>query len=288
MVKDDKGTSDEAKVKVPPRAFEGRKSFIKKLYSPNTLVFVGLVVVIILVITWSSRENTVQKVMDGIFHRSVDKIDVCKGESNVAARNNCYRDLAFSTNNTYFCAKLFNNTRISESCYAKLAISANSKNACMQIKNEKTRGFCLSQLAINKEEIPLCNTIEDPDWKNYCYGQLAIVLKKPETCALIDNNSSSDCYLNVAENMTSGQTCAFIDSIAKRDQCYLAIGSVNFDFSLCHKIDDISKKFQCYHRIAKATGNSTLCNYIPKELNQNCFDAVNNKTKIIQENLTLN
>ncbi len=237
------------------------------------VILLAVLIVLILAITWPSRFSDAVK--SGIFDRSLEKLDTCKGETDLAAKNNCYRDLAFSVNKTYFCNKVFNSSKITESCIAKLAVEANSKTGCEQIRDAKARGFCLNELAINKAELPLCANIDDDFWKNNCYSQLALLLKKPDACAKVEGSlQTADCYLAVAQNISSGATCAYIPDDLKKDECYLAVGSANGDKLLCEEIQDLGKKWTCYHRVAKLTGDTSLCNKIPSNLNQNCFDAV--------------
>ncbi len=248
---------------------------VRKMYCGRIMVLSVAILLVIVALTWSSRTDTVERVISGIFSRSLDRLDTCKGETDLAAMNSCYRDLAFSTNSTYFCTKLFNATKMSETCYAKLAIDANSKKACDDIRDEKTRGYCLSELAVKKQELPLCDNIDDDGWKVTCYAQLALVTKKPEPCARIEDISMmADCYVALAKNITSGPTCAYIADSGKRDECYLAIASDNYDKLLCAEIQEPSIRWTCYHRVAVGTGETGLCNRIPKELNQNCFNAV--------------
>ena len=242
------------------------------------IILLAVSIVVILAVTWPSRFSDAIKA--GIFDRSLEKLDTCKGETDLAAKNNCYRDLAFSVNNTYFCNKVFNSSKITESCIAKLAAEANSKAECEQIRDVKARGFCLNEVAISKAELPLCANIDDNFWKNNCYSQLALLLKKPDACARVESDTeAADCYLAVAKNISSGPTCAYIPDELKKDECYLAVATVNGDRLLCEEMQDFGKKWTCYHRVAVKTGDASLCNKIPSNLNQNCFDAVKNRAQ---------
>lgn len=247
---------------------------LKKFFSSKAvLATLAVAIVVILAVTWQSRFGNVIKT--GIFDRSLEKLDTCKGETDPAAKNNCYRDLAFSMNKTYFCNKVFNSSRITETCFAKLAVDANSKKACEQLRDAKVRGFCLRELAVNKAELPLCGNIDDKFWKNSCYSQLALVLKKPDPCKMIeDGTESADCYLTLAKNISSGPACAYITDQAKKDECFLAVGVANSDPLICAEIVEPANRWTCYHRIAKSTGNAELCNRLPTVFRQNCADAV--------------
>ena len=273
------GTAKESKkagtaAKEVPKEGAHEGGPIRKFFSNKAvLATLAVAIVIILAVTWQSRFGNVTKT--GIFDRSLEKLDMCKGETDSAAKNNCYRDLAFSTNKTYFCNKVFNSSRITETCFAKLAVDANSKKACEQLLNVKVRGYCLRELAVNKVELPLCGNIDDKFWKNSCYTQLAMLLKKPDPCAMIeDDTESADCYLTVAKNISSGPACAYITDQAKKDECFLAVGVANSDPLLCAEIVEPANKWTCYHRIAKNTGNADLCNRLPTVFRQNCVDAV--------------
>lgn len=232
------------------------------------VILLAVSIVTILALTWGKVSNP---------DRSLEKLDTCRAETDMAAKNSCYRDLAFSVNKTYFCNKVFNSSKITESCFAKLAVDANSKKECEQLRDVKARGYCLRELAIKKIELPLCANIDDNFWKNNCYSQLALLLKKPDACAKIeDNQQRADCYLAVAKNISSGPTCAYIPDDMKKDECYLAVVTANGDRLLCEEIQDMGKKWTCYHRVAVKTGDASLCKKIPSNLNQNCFDAVKN------------
>lgn len=244
---------------------------LKKFLS-NKAVLVSLAVAILVILAVIRFGNLPKP---GLFDRSLDKLDTCKGETDLAAKNSCYRDIAFSMNKTYFCSKVFNSSRITESCFAKLAVDANSKKACEQLRDVKVRGFCLRELAVNKAELPLCGNIDDKFWKNSCYSQMAIVLKKPDPCSMIeDNTESADCYLTLAKNISSGPVCAYIADQPKKDECFLVVGVANSDPLLCAEIVEPANRWTCYHRVAKSTGNAQLCNRIPVNFRQNCVDAV--------------
>ncbi len=237
------------------------------------IILLAVLIVLILAVTWPSRFSDAVK--SGIFDRSLEKLDTCKGETDMAAKNNCYRDLAFSMNKTYFCNKVFNSSKITETCFAKLAVDANSKKACEQVRDVKVRGFCLRELAVNKVELPLCGNIDDEFWRNSCYSQLALLLKKPDPCSLIEEDTeSADCYLALAKNISSGPTCAYIADQTKKDECFLTVGVVNSDPLLCAEVLEPANRWTCYHRIAKNTGNAELCNRLPTVFRQNCIDAV--------------
>ncbi len=244
---------------------------LKKFFSKKA-VLISLAVAILIILA-VIRFGSFPK--PGLFDRSLEKLDTCKGETDPAARNNCYRDLAFSANKTYFCNKVFNSSRITETCFAKLAVDANSKKACEQLRDVKVRGFCLRELAVNKVELPLCGNIDDAFWKSSCYSQLALVLKKPDPCSLIESDTeSADCYLALAKNVSSGPACAYIADQAKKDECFLAVGTATSDPLLCAEIVEPANRWTCYHRIAKSTGNAELCNRLPTVFRQNCVDAV--------------
>ncbi len=247
----------------------------KALGNRKLLLSLAVLVAIILVVTkWPSLFG-VEIIKREIFDRSLEKLDTCKGETDLAAKNSCYRELAFSMNKTYFCSKVFNSSRITETCFAKLAVDANSKKACEQLRDVKVRGFCLRELAVNKAELPLCGNIDDKFWKNSCYSQLALVLKKPDPCRMIeDGTESADCYLTIAKNISSGPACAYIADQAKKDECFLAVGTATSDPLLCAEISEPANRWTCYHRIAKSTGKGELCNRLPTVFRQNCVDAV--------------
>lgn len=233
------------------------------------LVLVSLVAVILFVTSFSEKSEK------GPFDRKLERLNTCKDIASLAERNNCYRDIAFSSNHSYFCAKVFNSSSISDSCYAKLAIMANSKAACYELEDIKPRGYCTAQLAINRVELPLCDNIEDKGWKNYCYGQVAIATKKPDACGRVELESDrADCYIGLAKNISSGSVCAYIQALDRKDECFLTMGSANSDQLLCAEIVEPSQRWTCYHRVAVATGDATLCNRIPPSLNANCFTAV--------------
>lgn len=245
----------------------------KALGSRKLLLSLAVVVAIILAVTWPPGVGDAIKTK--VFDRSLEKLDTCKSETDLAAKNSCYRDLAFSTNRTYFCNKVFNSSRITESCFAKLAVDANSKKACEQLSDAKVRGFCLRELAVKKVELPLCGNIDDRFWKNSCYSQLAILLKKPDPCSLIEEGTeSADCYLALAKNISSGPACAYIADQLKKDGCFLSVGVASSDPLLCAEIVEPANRWTCYHRIAKDTGNAELCNRVPTVFRQSCVDAV--------------
>ncbi|MBI2580858.1 hypothetical protein HYV85_03545 [Candidatus Woesearchaeota archaeon] len=238
------------------------------------LLSLAVLVAIILVVTWPSRFGT-EVIKKGIFDRSLEKLDTCKGETDQAAKNNCYRELAFSMNKTYFCGKVFNSSSISSSCYAKLAVEANSRKACEQIEEVKARSYCTALLAINKIELPLCGNVDDLGWRNYCYAQLALVSKKHEACTKIEGETGvADCYVALAKNISYGPTCAYILNQEKKDGCFLAVGAANADPLLCAEIGEPATRWTCYHRVAKKTGNAALCDRIPVVFRQSCVDAV--------------
>lgn len=264
-------------VTASPSGNSGKSLMMKVLANKTVMVALAVLVVVILLVIWPFHQlDTVNKIASGIFSRSLDKLDTCKGVADMAAKNDCYRELAFSTNNTRFCDRVFNASKMAESCYAKLAVEANSKKACNQLEDVKARGFCLHELAINKAETPLCGNIDDKSWRNDCYRQLALVTKKPDPCSKIeeDDTAVADCYLGLAKNITSGPACAYIQDSSKRDVCFLEVGSVNGDKLLCAEIEEPSARWTCYHRVAVMTGEMGLCNKIPVNLNQNCFNAV--------------
>ncbi len=261
------------------RESSGGSAIQKALGNRKLLLSLAVVVAIILAVTWPSRFGDAIKTK--VFDRSLEKLDACKGEADQAAKNNCYRDLAFSTNKTYFCHKVLNSSRIAETCFAKLAIDANSKKACEQLRDAKVRGFCLRELAVNKAELPLCGNIDDKFWKNSCYSQLAIVLKKPDPCSLIEEPAeSADCYLTLAKNISSGPACAYISDQAKKDECFLAVGVASSDQLLCAEIVEPANRWTCYHRIAKDTGNAKLCDRVPTVFRKSCVDAVKNAASV--------
>ena len=249
-------------------------NFFQKLLRHRTFLFVlAVLVVAIAVVTWPSSFGKV--IGKDSSHAALDKFDACKNETDMAAKNNCYRDLAFSNNQSYFCTKVFNSSKVSESCFAELAIEANSKRSCENIKDVKARSYCTSALAINKIELPLCDNVDDKGWQNYCYAKLAILAKRPDTCLKIDSEDEvADCYLSMAKNLSSGPTCAYIPDQIKRDDCFLSIGVVNSDPALCAEIGEPPKRWTCYHRVAKKTGNIALCSHVPAPLNANCIQAV--------------
>ena len=262
-----KNTDADAKeAKIAPADSENGSggSTIKKALGNRKLLFsLAVLVAIILVVTLPPRD------------RSLENLDTCKSEGNLATRNNCYRDLAFSMNKTYFCGKVFNSSSITSSCYAKLAVEANSRKSCEQIKEVKARSYCTALLAINKIELPLCGNVDDFGWRNYCYAQLALVSRKHEPCAMIESESLiAECYVALAKNISYGPTCAYILNQEKRDECFLAVGGINADPLLCAEIGQPANRWTCYHRVAKKTGNVALCDRLPTGFRQNCVDAV--------------
>ena len=254
---------------------KGDRNQLQKLLG-NRAFFVVLAVLVlaIAIAIWPHRSLSLGDLL-GNSHAKLDKQDTCKSATDLAVRNNCYRDLAFSMNQSYFCLKVFNSTKISDSCFAKLAVDANSKKSCEDIKDAKSRSYCISVLAINNIELPLCNNVDDKDWKNYCYSQLAIIANKPDTCLKIDGyDQTADCYLNLAKNLSNGPACAYISDATKKDDCFLAVGTANSDPLLCAEISQPPKRWTCYHRVAKKTGDILLCSHVPSPLNENCFAAV--------------
>ena len=136
---------------------QGQSMLAGVFQNKRLIILLAALIVLILAVTWPSRFSDAVK--SGIFDRSLEKLDTCKGETELAAKNTCYRDLAFSTNKTYFCNKVFNSSKITESCIAKLAVDANSKKECERLRDAKARGYCLRELAVNKIELPLCANI---------------------------------------------------------------------------------------------------------------------------------
>ena len=256
-------------------ARQERRNPLQKLMGHKVfLVVLAVLVLAIAAIIWPHRSLSLGDLM-GNSHAGLDKQDTCKSATELTVRNNCYRDLAFSMNQSYFCSKVFNSTKISDSCFAKLAIDANSKKSCEDIKDAKSRSYCISVLAVNNIELPLCDNVDDRNWKNYCYSQLAIVANKPDACLRIDaSDQVANCYLNMAKNLSYGPTCAYISDSTKKDDCFLAVGTANSDELLCAEISEPPKRWTCYHRVAKKTGDILLCSHVPSPLNENCFAAV--------------
>ncbi len=253
----------------------GAVSAIRKAFGNRKLLLsLAVLVAVILVVTWPSRFGT-EVIKKGIFDRSLEKLDTCKNETDLATKNNCYRNLAFTMNKTYFCGKVFNSSSISSSCYAKLAVDADSRKLCELIEEVKARSYCTALLAINKIELPLCGNVDDLGWRNYCYAQLALASKKPEPCVKIEGESEvADCYVALAKNISYGPTCAYILNQEKKDECFLAVGAANADPLLCAEIAESANRWTCYHRVAKKTGNAALCDRIPVVFRQSCVDAV--------------
>ncbi|MBI2145702.1 hypothetical protein HYU18_05295 [Candidatus Woesearchaeota archaeon] len=252
----------------------GQNTIMKALSNRKLLLSLAVLVAIILVVTWPSRFGA-EIIKKEIFDRSLEKLDTCKSETDLAAKNNCYRDLAFSMNKTYFCGKVFNSSSISSSCYAKLAVDADSRKLCELINEVKARSYCTALLAINKIELPLCGNVDDLGWKNYCYAQLALVSKKHEPCTKIEGEIEvADCYVALAKNLSYGPTCAYILNQEKKDECFLAVGAANADPLLCAEIAEPANRWTCYHRVAKKTGNAALCDRVPVVFRQSCVDAV--------------
>ena len=277
MVKEPSEDGQPAKAEEPSTDKAGKAAtpneLQKLLRSRTVLVILAVLVVAIVILTWPPSFVNIFSSQGS--NTALEKLDTCKNESFLAAKNDCYRELAFSTNQSYFCNKVFNASKVSESCFAKLAIDANSKKSCENIKDTKARGYCIAVLAINKIELPLCDNIDDRGWKNYCYAQLAILAEKPDTCLKIEGeNEISDCYVNMAKNLSSGPTCTYILDEAKRDDCYLSVGTANTDALLCAEILQPPKKWTCYHRVAQATGDISLCSHITESLSANCIKAV--------------
>lgn len=249
------------------------KGIMDRVASSRTVfILLAVAVLVLAAMTWPERLRPI--LPSGILDRGLDKLDTCKGEASLAAKNTCYRDLAFSTNKTYFCSKVFNSSSITTSCKAQLAVFANSKKACEQIDDVKGRGYCMMELAVHNVELPLCDNIDDAGWKMVCYSNLALLTGKPDACGRMDAEFAADCYFALAKNISSGPTCAYITDQVKRDGCFLAIGTVNADKLLCVEIAEPSTRWTCYLRVAKKTGEIDLCNRIPKELNKGCFDSV--------------
>ena len=272
-----KAAADAKEAKIAPADSgngSGGSTIQKAFGNRKLLLSLAVLVVIILVVTWPSRFGGVIK--DHVFvDRALEKLDMCRNETDIAAKNNCYRDLAFSVNKTYFCGKVFNSSSISSSCYAKLAVEANSRKSCEQIKEVKARSYCTALLAINKIELPLCGNVDDFGWRNYCYAQLALVSRKHEPCRMIESESEiADCYVALAKNISYGPTCAYILNQDKRDECFLAVGGANADPLLCAEIGQPANRWTCYHRVAKKTGNAALCDRLPTGFRQNCVDSV--------------
>ncbi len=253
----------------------GKGGYIKKaLGNRNVLLGIAVLVAIILIVTIPSRFG--EKGAKEPFNRNLEKLNICKDVKSLAEKNSCYRDLAFETNKTYFCTKVFNSSSISESCVAFLAIKANSKTACYELLDLKTRSYCIAELAIKKVELPLCDNVEDRDWRTYCYSQMALAMKKPEPCARIETDTAkADCYVALAKKINSGPTCAYILEQGRRDDCFLSIGTTTSDKLLCAEISEPATRWTCYHRVAVATGDASLCKKIPENLNQNCYNAIN-------------
>jgi hypothetical protein len=266
MVNDslDGGDVVEDKKKSPAKGIFNNKKFLLSL---------SVLVAIILLITLPSRFETINGTLSDF---NFGKSDNCKNIEDIGIKNNCYRDLAFDKNQTYYCGKVFNATSISSSCYAKLSVEANSKKSCEEISDVKARSYCLSQVAINQVELPLCANVEDIGWKNTCYSQLALITGKPDPCSMIEGNliTTADCYVDLANNLSSGGTCAYIPDQLKKDRCFKAIGVSTSDSLLCGEIVDPGNRWSCYHNIAKNTNDLSLCSNIPEEFRQNCFDAV--------------
>ncbi|MBI2141424.1 hypothetical protein HYU16_03290 [Candidatus Woesearchaeota archaeon] len=249
-------------------------AIMKFLGNRRLLLSLAVLVAIILVVTWPSRFGT-EIIKKGIFDRSLEKLDTCKTETDQAAKNNCYRDLAFSMNKTYFCGKVLNSSSITSSCYAKLAVDADSRKLCELIQEVKARSYCTALLAINRMELPLCGNVDDIGWRNYCYAQIALISKKHEPCIKIEGDTEiADCYVALAKNISYGPTCAYILDQEKKDGCFLAVGVANADPLLCAEIAEPANRWTCYHRVARKTGNAALCDKVPVVFRQNCVDAV--------------
>jgi hypothetical protein len=123
-------------------------------------------------------------------------------------------------------------------------------SACLNISNEKARGWCYYYAARHKNDISICEKITNPDTLSFCR---TVLKKDPGQCDSLGSNVSTpdaswwrdNCYENLAEVNNDVSLCGRFKDTYRYVDCYTEVASYRDDIKICEKLENSDQISQC-------------------------------------------
>ncbi len=177
------------------------------------------------------------------------EIKTCDDLPSGILKEECYFNLAKTTENSAICQKISNYP----DC---IAIVEQNSDKC---ENDG----CIFQIAVAKKDSTICDKIKSSDitavTKTSCLEEVGRSSLNISVCRIIPDEPKAipssgyrdNCYKRIAETTNNLSVCKEeLQLFGNADSCYYRMAIINANNATCEKVIDTNQKYMCYYGIS--------------------------------------